>query len=41
MGAEAGNVVARLAVKVTPDTKDFWGDLSRRLDAIEKAFAAA
>lgn len=36
MGAEAGNVVARLAVKVTPDTKDFWGDLSRRLDAIEK-----
>lgn len=36
MGAEAGNVVARLAVKVTPDTKGFWGDLSRRLDAIEK-----
>lgn len=36
MGAEAGNVVARLAVKVTPDTKDFWGDLSRRLDAIER-----
>jgi hypothetical protein len=36
LGAEAGNVVARLAVKVTPDTKDFWGDLSRRLDAIER-----
>jgi hypothetical protein len=36
LGAEAGNVVARLAVKVTPDTRDFWGDLSRRLDAIEK-----
>lgn len=36
MGAEAGNIVARLAVKVTPDTKDFWGDLSRRLDAIER-----
>ena len=36
MGAEAGNVVARLAVKVTPDTEKFYGDLARKLEAIEK-----
>lgn len=36
MGAEAGNVVARLAVKVTPDTEKFYGDLARKLEVIEK-----
>ena len=36
MGAEAGNVVARLAVKVTPDTEKFYGELARKLEAIEK-----
>lgn len=36
MAAEAGNVVARLAVKVTPDTEKFYGDLARKLEVIEK-----
>lgn len=30
------NVVARLAVQVSPDTDRFWGDLTRKLESIEK-----
>ena len=31
-----GNVVARLAVQVMPDTDGFWTELATKLDAIEK-----
>ncbi|MHA7662376.1 hypothetical protein [Mycolicibacterium sp. HS_4_1] len=39
-GMATGVEVARLSVKVSPDTKDFRSDLKRQLETIEKAMVA-